>query len=113
MINTKRLTNIIVSSITVILSGLLALMNLSEWYKVKILNCTAEYSFGSEGPYPYFYKTAELYSKVNLIWGLIFMTILLLSVWAIVKSKRRLKLTFFILTILLLIVLFIHGLIGT
>jgi hypothetical protein len=109
----KRQTNIIISSITVILSGLLALLKLSEWYKVKILNRIVEYSFGSEGPYPYFYKTAELYSKVNLIWGLIFISILLISVWTIVKSKSRLTLALFILTILLLIVVFIHGLIGT
>ena len=76
------------SSLTIILSGLLALMNLSEWYIVKIQGRTAEYPFGGEGPTPYYYKTAEMYSTVNLIWGIVFLMVLLFTSWTTVHDKN-------------------------
>lgn len=95
------------------LSGLFALMNLSEFYLIGILNKTDGYPFGGEGPTPYYYKTAGLYSKVNLIWGLIFFTTLLLAIWAIIKGQRKNVFWFLGLTILLILGQFLHGQIGT
>ena len=109
----NRLTNFILSSVTIILSGLLALMNFSEWYIVKIQGRTTEYPFGGEGPTPYYYKTAELYSTVNLIWGIVFLTVLLFTTWTVIKGKKKLTIISFGSTIILLLVLFIHGQIGT
>lgn len=67
-----------ITTLTIILSGIFALMNLSGIYLIGILNKTDGYPFGGETPTPYYYKTSGLYSKVNLVWGLIFLTILLL-----------------------------------
>lgn len=109
----NRPTNIILSSLTIILSGLLSLMNFSEWYIVKIQGRTAEYPFGGEGPTPYYYKTAELYSIVNLIWGIVFLTVLLFTIWTIINGQKKLTAISFGSTIILLLGLFIHGQIGT
>lgn len=109
----NRSTNIILSSLTIILSGLWALMNLSEWYIVKIQGRTAEYPFGGEGPTPYYYKTAEMYSTVNLIWGIVFLSVLLFTSWTIIKGQKKWTAISFGSTIILLLGLFIHGQIGT
>jgi hypothetical protein len=87
-------------------------MNFSEWYIVKIQGRTAEYPFGGEGPTPYYYKTAELYSTVNLIWGIVFFTVLIFTTWTIVTRKKKWTAISFGSTILLLLGLFIHGQIG-
>lgn len=109
----NRPINIILSSLTIILSGLLALMNFSEWYIVKIQGRTAEYPFGGEGSTPYYYKTAEMYSTVNLIWGIVFLSVLLFTSWTIKKGQKKLTAISFGSTIILLHGLFIHGQIGT
>jgi hypothetical protein len=90
----------------------LALINLSEWYIVKIQRRTAEYPFGGEGPTPYYYKTAELYSTVNLIWGLVFLSVLLFTSWTIIKGQKMLTAISFGTTLILLLGLLIHGQIG-
>lgn len=86
----------------------MTLLNLSEFYLICILNKTDVYPFGGEGPTPYYYKTAGLYSTVNLISGLIFLTTLLLTIWTIIKGKRKNIFWFLGLTVLLIL-----GQIGT
>jgi len=88
-------------------------MNFSEWYNVKIQGRIAEYLFGGEGTIPYYYKTAELYSTVNLIWGIIFLTVLVFTTWIVIKGKKKLTLISFSSNLFLLLGLFIHGQIGT
>jgi len=88
-------------------------MNFSEWYIVKIQARTAEYPFGGEGPVPYYYKSAELYSTVNFIWGVVFLIVLLFAVWAIMNGLKKMTAISFGATLILLFVLFIHGKIGT
>lgn len=78
-------------------------MNLSEWYIVKIQNRTSEYPFGGEGPTPYYYHTAELYSTVTLIWGLIFLSVFCFTGWAVLKDRRKLTLISSGMTLLLLL----------
>ena len=80
-------TNIILNSIAIIICGLFALMNLSEWYRVKIQERTAQYPFASEGPLPYYYKSSELYSTVTLIWGVIFLCLMAFTSWAVKKDR--------------------------
>lgn len=98
---------------TIGLSGLFTLMNFSEFYIIGILNKTDGYPFGGECPTPYYYKTAGLYSTVNLIWGLLFLTTLLLAMWTIIKGQRKNIFLFLGLTILLILGQFLHGQIGT
>lgn len=112
-INISRPTIVILNSIAVVLTGLLTFMSFSEWYIVKIQKRTADYPFGGEGPTPYYYKTAELYSFVNLIWGLVFLTVFLFTIWTLVMGKSKLTLISFGSTLFLLLGFFIHGQIGT
>jgi len=104
---TYRLKNIIISSIAILLNGLFSLINFSEWYTVKILNKTSDYPFGGEGSTPYYYKSAELYSTVNLVWGLIFSIILSLSIWTLFKKK--ISVLSLALTLIFILLQIIHG----
>lgn len=74
---------------------------------------TAEYPFGVDGPTPYYYKTAEMYSTVNLIWGIVFLSVLLFTSWTKIKGQKKWTVVSFGSIIILLLGLFIHGQIGT
>ena len=87
-------------------------MNLSEFYIIGVLNKTDGYPFGGEGPTPYYYKTARLYSTVNLIWGLIFLTTLLLATRTTIKGQRKNIIWFLGLTVILILGQYLHGQIG-
>lgn len=87
----------------------MTLINLSEFYLIGVLNKTDSYPFGGEGPTPYYYKTAELYSTVNLIWGLLFLITLLLTIWTSIKGQRKNIFLFLGLTVLLILGQFLHG----
>lgn len=88
-------------------------MNLSEFYIIGVLNKTDGYPFGGEGPTPYYYKTAGLYSTVNLIWGLICLTTLLLALRTTFKGQRNKIIWFLGMTVILILGQFLHGQIGT
>ena len=109
----SRPTFLTIFILTIVLCGLLALVNLGEFYLIGILNKTDGYPFGGEGPTPYYFKTARLYSTVNLIWGLIFLATLLLTIWTIIKGQRKNIFWFLDLTVLLILGQFLHGQIGT
>ncbi|MEM6261970.1 MAG: hypothetical protein AAGI38_05645 [Bacteroidota bacterium] len=108
----KRPINILLGAITLLLNAGLTFLNLSEWYVVGVQGRTEGYPFGGESPTPYYYQTAELYSTVTLIWGIIFLAVLLLAIWTVWKGKQQLNAIAFGLTITLLLGLFIHGQIG-
>ena len=67
----------------------MTLMGFSEFYFIGILNKTGGNPFGGEGPTPYYYKTAGLYSTANLVWGLHFLTTLLLFMWTTIKGQQK------------------------
>lgn len=94
--------------LTVILSGLLAFINLSEWYVVKIQKQIDGYPFGDSGPTPYFYKTSGLYAMTNFVWGSLFFIVFFLAFRAIMKRQQKLTLVLFSITILLILMFFIH-----
>lgn len=71
----------IINGIGILLCGIFSAIGMSEFYKVRIKNETELYPFGGEGPVPYYYKTAELYSNVNLTWGIIFGILFIIGIW--------------------------------
>ena len=95
-----------------LLSGLFSFLTLSEFYSIKILKETSEYPFGGEGPTPYYYKSADLYAAVNLIWGLLFLLTLIFITRTILKREKKKTVLTFAFTLFLLLVFFIHGQIG-
>lgn len=110
--NFNKKTSLIISIIIACINGLMAFINLSEFYIVGILNKTDGYPFSGEGQVPYYYETAELYSKVNLIWGLLFLMILIFVIKAIVDGNMKRIFLSLGLTLLLLFSQFIHSQIG-
>ena len=95
--------------VTVLLSGLFAFINLSEFLTVGVLLQTGGYPFGGEGPTPWYYKTPQLYATVNLIFGLLFFSALAFSCWAFAKVKKTLLFIMFIVTMLLILIQILNG----
>jgi hypothetical protein len=73
---------------TLLLAGLFAFVNLSEFVAVGVLKQVSGYPFGGEGPTPWFYKSAKLYATVNLVFGLLFLLSLAISIWSIIRIKK-------------------------
>lgn len=108
----NRLTFITIALLAIILSGLMSIINLKEFLLIAVFNETGSYPFGGEGPTPYYYQTAELYSTVTLIWGLLFLTILLIALWAFIKAHQKTVIGLLGLTILFILGQLLQGLIG-
>jgi len=96
--------------ILAILIGLfMAYMNLEEWYIVGVARDITGYPFGGEGPVPYYYKTPELYSRINLVFGSVFLFLTLLSIWSLVKKRRRIGFLAFALIIATIAAMYVNG----
>jgi len=84
-------------------------VNFHEWIKIGLLKKVDNYPFGGEGPVPYYYKTAVLYSLIMLLWGLIFFANLIFGIISLIKKNPfRTYLAFGILFILIL-AQYLHG----
>ena len=94
---------------TVLLSGLFAFINLSEFVTIGILKQTSGYPFGGEGPVPWYYKTPKLYATVNLIFGLLFFSTFAFGCWTFLRGKKRLLLAALILTLLFILFQLLNG----
>lgn len=94
---------------TVLLSGLFAFINLSEFVKIGIFKQTSGYPFGGEGPTPWYYKTPQLYATVNLTFGSIFFSALAFSCWSFLMVKRRSLFATLILTLLFILIQILTG----
>jgi len=100
----------ILAGFTSLLSGLLAFNNLIEFIKIKLLKQTSGYPFGGEGATPWYYKTADLYAKTNLFFGLLFLVILIVSAGSILKKHKKTLLICFTATILLIFIQILNSL---
>jgi hypothetical protein len=93
----------LLASVTFLVTGLMALMNLSEFVNVGILKNIGGYPFGGAGPTPWFYKTPELYAEVCLVSGLAFLLTLAFAVWALRKKMMLTLLIVFMVSLLLVL----------
>lgn len=105
----KTIFEEITTGIGILLSGFFAFFGLSEFYKIGILKQTEFYPFVGEGPVPYYYRTAELYSYVNLTYGIAFGTLVVIAIWNWKKNKIS-GFTTSGLTIILILIQVFHGL---
>lgn len=111
--NFSKYIFMLISLVIISICVLLSFLNLYEYYYVGLMNQIKDYPFGAEGPTPYYYKSADLYAKVNLVWGVVFLMTLIFTVWNVIKSNRKQVNRIFIVLLLLLFVFYIHGQIGT
>ena len=76
----------IISGLSILLLTLFAFMNLEEYFKINILGRAESYPFGWEGLW--YYQTAEIYSRYFLIWGILFLFILVYLTITMIKKNR-------------------------
>jgi hypothetical protein len=94
---------------TVLLSGVFAFVNLSEFVTVGVLKQTSSYPFGGEGPMPWYYKSAQLYATVNLVFGVLFLLTFLIGTWSFMKVQKRVLLISFVVLLLLVVLQLLTG----
>lgn len=100
--------------ITQLISGAMTALHTNEFYNVKIRRQYSGYPFGGEGPAPYYYyKTAALYATTQLIWGLVFLLVLLVTARVAIKKQKRNSLLLPSITIFLVLLELIQGQIST
>ena len=94
---------------TLLLTGLFAFVNLSEFVAVGVLSQTSGYPFGGEGPTPWFYRSAQLYATVNLIFGLLFLLSLATGVWSFIRVKKNVLVICFGVSLFLILLQLLTG----
>lgn len=99
----------LLAGLTFLLSGLMTFMNLEEYVTIGLLKQTANYPFGGEGPVPWYYKTADLYAKVNLAFGLGFLTAFIAGIWTTFKRNKTGLFITLLSTIFLIVIMFVNG----
>lgn len=99
----------LLAGLTFLLSGLMTFMNLDEFVTIGLLKQTANYPFGGEGPVPWYYKTADLYAKVNLVFGLAFLSTFIAAIWTTLKRKKMGLFIVLLSTIFLIVIMYING----
>ena len=97
------------AGLTFLLSGLMTFINLEEFVTIGLLKQTANYPFGGEGPVPWYYKTADLYAKVNLAFGLGFLTSFIACIWNTFKRKETGLFIALLSTIFLMVIAIVNG----
>lgn len=91
-----------------LLSGLMSYLCLQEFVTIGIFKETSGYPFGGEGPVPWYYKTAELYSKVCLTSGLGYLFAFIAGIgYTIKKNKKGIIIAFILPIVLEAVILFI------
>ena len=76
-------------SIQLLFFLLLSIISISEWWTVGISKDINNYAFGTINENPWFYETPELYSKIELIEGLIFAGLVSFIIRFIYKKDYR------------------------
>ena len=104
----KSVSEKIIAGIAILLNGFISFFGISEFYIVGIKKDTELYPFGGEGPVPYYYETAELYSTVSLIYGIVFGILLGIGIWNWKKNKTNDFLLFGV-TCLFIFIQIYHG----
>ncbi len=99
----------ILAGLTILLSGLMTFMNFEEFVKIGLLKQTVDYPFGGEGPVPWYYKTADLYPKVILVFGLAFLSALIAAIWTTLKRNNMGLFIALLSTIFLIVIMYING----
>ncbi len=97
----------LLAGMTLLLSGLMTLMHLEEFVTIGVLKQTTNYPFGRDGPVPWYYKTADLYAKVNLAFGLGFLSAFVAGIWTTSKRNKTRLFIAFLSTIFLIAIMFV------
>lgn len=94
---------------TILTSGIFAFSYLKEWASLQVGDQELVLKPSEEIIYPYFHQSAELYLRVTLAFGVVFLLLFLASVYFVYqKSQKKIFLTF-VLTMFVILALMING----
>jgi hypothetical protein len=101
---------LVIILIVMLCSLLFSSIGLTEFYNVSLAGTKSEYPFGCISDNPWYYQNGSVYSTYNLVSGLSFFMTFAISVWALLKKKRKvLFITFWVTMILLMFTLLSTG----
>ncbi|HLT08078.1 MAG TPA: hypothetical protein VK014_11155 [Cyclobacteriaceae bacterium] len=90
-------------------SGIFAYSYLKEWISIYIQGQPLVLRPTNEIAYPYYHQNAELYLTVTLIFGMIFLLLLLASLYFLFTNNQKKIFYTFVLTMLFILALMING----
>ncbi len=99
----------VIGAVTVIICTVMAVIFMYEFISVAVLGNYENYPFGADGNNPYYYKTMDLYSTVNLTWGILYLIFLGYAVDGLIEKRKKSLIITFIASILIGILIYIHG----
>lgn len=99
----------ILAGLTFLLSGFMGFINFHEFVKVGLFKEIADYPFGGEGPVPWYYKSVDLYAKVSLISGLIFLSTFVIAIRITLRRNKKGIGIILLATIFLIVAMLVNG----
>lgn len=90
-------------------SGVFAFSYLKEWASIRIGNRALELKPVNEIIYPYFHESPELYLRVILIFGIVFLMLFCASVYFVFQKNQKNIFLCFVLTMFAILALMING----
>ncbi len=103
-----KLTFGVLIAVVLTVNSFLAILHLSEWFGIQVLEQTEDYPFGGEG-LPNYYETPESYANMALVWGVLFLGAFVYGIW-VLKGQELAKVARALgITVLLVFALFLYG----
>ena len=102
----------VIGALTILICSVMAVIFMYEFISVAVFGNYESYPFGNEGENPYYYKTMDLYSTVNLTWGILYLIFLGYAVDGLIEKRKKILIFTFVASILIGILIYIHGNIG-
>lgn len=94
---------------TILTSGVFAFSYLKEWASIQLGGQQLLLNPANDIVYPYYHQSPELYLRVTLVFGIVFLLLFFASVFFVYqKNEKKIFLTF-VLTMLAILALMING----
>lgn len=90
-------------------SGIFAYVYLKTWISVAYYNTPLTLQSNDEVDYPYFYRSEETYMRVTLIFGMIFLSLWIASVFFTFKKDWSRVFFVFVLSMITVLAVMING----
>lgn len=94
---------------TILTSGIFAFSYLKEWASIQLGGQELILQPSEEIVYPYFHQSSELYLRVTLAFGAVFLLLFLASVYFVYQKNEKKTFLSFVLTMLAMLALMING----
>jgi hypothetical protein len=93
----------------ILTSGIFAFSYLKEWASIRLVGQKLILKPSEEIVYPYFHHSDELYLRVTLVFGVVFLLLFLASVYFVYQKNEKKVFLTFVLTMFAILALMING----